>query len=342
MATIEISGPMGVYDDDGPITDAQRLRALHGLAEKGANLADYLDGELAHLGIAGGDLKLKYDVRRNRLLVVSTYQSPQLLSAKRLSALVAYTRGQWSDGAGESAFHELFDKGIDGIDLTPFRTERQVRAAQVDRGGRKLKPTPGLLVAAEKGDLKKVKRLLEQGADIDTRGKGGETALQIAILHDQAPVAALLVNLGADVNLADKHGGTALATAAMGSHTRLARLLIGAGAIPNRSDKEGITPLMWAANRGNAALVKLLLVSGADPCAKDRRRTTPLMYVLPGATKVIDLLIAHGTDPKARNSQKQTAMEHALEQADLSAQFGEKREANQWRKQAEYLKRLVR
>lgn len=53
MATIVISGPLEVCDEQ-----TSEAKALDGAEEMGANLADYSDGDLAHLGIARGDLKL--------------------------------------------------------------------------------------------------------------------------------------------------------------------------------------------------------------------------------------------------------------------------------------------
>jgi hypothetical protein len=345
MATINITGPIEVCDDrdDEPITDPARLQKCDGVEEKRANLAEYLDGELSHLGLGGGDLKLRFDAKKKQVFVVSTYLSPRKLSAKELKALVDFTRGQWSDGAGEGAFYKLMDKQHFGIDLTPSGSEKKTRVQQTDVGGAKLKPTPALLVAAEKGDAARVEKLLAAGADINSRGKYGQTALYDAILHDHPRLAATLIARGADVNRATKDGLTPLAAAAMVCDSASAKRLVQAGANVNLANKEGVTPLMWAANRGSAVIVKLLLEHGADPNAKDRVKynegTTALMYVQPGSKGIVEMLIANGAKVSQRDGRKQSAVEHALDQARAFDEFGDKREGNKYRKLAEQLKK---
>jgi ankyrin repeat protein len=239
------------------------------------------------------------------VLVVTTYEAPQRLSPKHLKKLVAHTRDQWSDGAGEGAFYKLMDKHRLAIDLAPTGSQRNTRVEQSDVGGDKLKPTPTLAVAAEKGDLAKVKKLLASGVDINSRGQYRQTALQKAILYEQFQLAVLLVDCGADVNATDQYGDTPLATAVMSGNLAMVRRLIKAGANVNCADKEGVTPLMWAANRGSAPIVKLLLEHGANPNAKNRVKDneggTPLTYVQSRKhQEIIDLLIAHGAKREKR------------------------------------------
>jgi hypothetical protein len=349
MATIIISGPIQVCDEETSeeITDPALLKDFDGAEEKGAKLAEDLeDGDLAYLGIARGDLRLKYDAKTRRVMVETTFEAPERLSAKHLKSLVAYTRSQWSDGAGEGAFYKLMDKHRVGIDLTPSGSERKTRVQQSDQGGKKLKPTPALAVAAEKGDLAKVQKLLSGGADINTRGKYRQTALHKAILYDHFKLAALLIDRGADVNSTDQYGGTPLSTAVMAGNLATVKRLIAAGAEVNRADKEGVTPLMWAANRGSAPIVKLLLENDADPNAKDRVKynegKTPLMYIGPGSKGIAELLIAHGAKPRERDRFKHTAVDQALDQAKCFEELGDKREAAKWRTLAEQLKKHVK
>jgi Ankyrin repeats (3 copies)/Ankyrin repeats (many copies) len=307
MATITITGPIELYDDEScePITDPKRLKACNGTQAKGVRLADDLTGDLANLGIAGGNLKLPYDAKQKCLLVATTYNAPRQLSTKHLKKLVVYTRDQWSDGGGEGAFYKLMDKYRVGIDLAPTGSQRNTRALQSDVGGGKLKPTQGLVVAAQKGDLAKVERLLASGADINSRGQYRQTALQKAILYEHFQLATLLIDRGANVNATDQYGDTPLATAVMSGNLAVVRRLIKTGANVNCADKEGVTPLMWAANRGSAPIVKLLLEHGGDPNAKNRVKDneggTPLTYVQSHKhQEIIDLLIAHGAKREKR------------------------------------------
>ena len=61
MATISISGPIQICEEPSgkEITDAAKLKRFDGVEEKGANLAEYLDGE----PLGGAGFQLPDDVR---------------------------------------------------------------------------------------------------------------------------------------------------------------------------------------------------------------------------------------------------------------------------------------
>jgi len=116
------------------------------------------------------------------------------------------------------------------------------------------------------GDAIKIRLLLSKGAKVDARSKLGRTPLLIAAAYDGATEAArLLIENGADVNARDKGGISVLEQAASSNHIELVRLLLAKGATVNTADEGGFTPLMAAAGNGdrNADLVKLLLAHGA-------------------------------------------------------------------------------
>ena len=341
MATITISAPAQVLDSqtDEPITDPQRLKACDGAQEKGVKMATDLDGELAHLGIAGGDLKLRYDAKASQLLVVSKYQAPEMLSPMQLQALAEHTRDQWSDGAGEGAFEKLQNREHIYLDLTPDGSKQQTRIDQNDKGGRNLKSMPALMIAAEKGDTTTIQRLLAEGTDPSTSGPQG-SALHLAILNDHPDAAALLIEAGANVNPSD-HPDSPLATAAMTCDLATAQRLIAAGADVNRADAdhEGMTPLMWAANRNSEPIVKLFLEHGADPNAKSTHGLTAMKYVQRRDRKIIDLLIAYGAKVPPP---KPSAIQQALDQAAECETSGNHAQAAHWRKLAEQLAKQVK
>ncbi len=59
---------------------------------------------------------------------------------------------------------------------------------------------PDLLDAARKGDLKRVQKLLEAGADVNQRDNTGFTALHWAAMTNKLEVAKLLLRKKADIN----------------------------------------------------------------------------------------------------------------------------------------------
>lgn len=116
------------------------------------------------------------------------------------------------------------------------------------------------------GDAAKVRLLLSKDAKADARSKLGRTPLLIAAAYDGTTEAArLLIEKGADVNARDKGGMSVLEQAASSNNIELVRRLLAKGADVNIVDEGGYTALMDAAGNGdrNAALVKLLLEHGA-------------------------------------------------------------------------------
>ena len=79
-------------------------------------------------------------------------------------------------------------------------------------------PRNPLLNAAEEGDLKKVKLLLQQGRSINERDpkvKFGWTPLMAAIYQGNTNVAHFLIASGAGLDITDNTGDTALTLAMM-------------------------------------------------------------------------------------------------------------------------------
>jgi ankyrin repeat protein len=64
--------------------------------------------------------------------------------------------------------------------------------------------------AAIKGDMFKVRQLIEKGADVNVRDKNQDTPLHEAASRRKTDVAKLLIEKGADVNAKDNYGQTAL------------------------------------------------------------------------------------------------------------------------------------
>lgn len=68
---------------------------------------------------------------------------------------------------------------------------------------------PPLHEAVVQGDLPRLKRLLEQGVDMNSRDALGQTPLMVAAAGDNKAVLMALLEAGADVSLADPEGLTA-------------------------------------------------------------------------------------------------------------------------------------
>src|SRR3989337_893808 len=218
---IIISDRAEVYDEraHGLDTNPETLRKLQGLAYTEGEMSYFIgdgsdEGLIADIGIAGGTLTFTYVPETNELRVLTEYEAPRKLTKKELDVLVKYTTGQWSDGMGENFTNDYAEKTGMLVHAYPLSDKQDIRVEQVDTGKTKAKRPSPLLKAAKSGELKEIARLLEQGEEINTRNKWGQTPLQAAILAGQTQATLFLINKGADVNTADGEGWTLLHSAA--------------------------------------------------------------------------------------------------------------------------------
>jgi len=95
--------------------------------------------------------------------------------------------------------------------------------------------------AAKRGDIDKVMRALEHGADPNVKGPDGYTPLHIAAHENYSELAKVLIKYGAKVDLKDRYGNTPLHVAAYRGHADVAKVLLESGADPNAKNM-GATP----------------------------------------------------------------------------------------------------
>jgi hypothetical protein len=122
--------------------------------------------------------------------------------------------------------------------------------------------------AARKGDAATVKRLLDEGVDVNTKFRYNATALFYACDHGHLEVVKVLLDKGADMSVKDSfYGFTPLMLAVSPAqtrrpeHTEIAKLLIAKGA----PGKDAVLPM--AIQAGDASLAKAILDSGGIPAS---------------------------------------------------------------------------
>ncbi|CAH8451148.1 unnamed protein product [Schistosoma haematobium] len=147
-----------------------------------------------------------------------------------------------------------------------------------------------VLEAAKKGNLTKIKRLVtsENINCRDTQGRNS-TPLHLAAGYNNIETLEFLLESGADVNAKDKGGLIPLHNASSYGHVDVAALLIRYGTSVNAVDKWGYTPLHEAAQKGRTQLCALLLAHGADPKIRNQENQTP--FELATADDVKSLLL---------------------------------------------------
>ena len=120
--------------------------------------------------------------------------------------------------------------------------------------------------AARKGDAPAVKKLLDEGVDVNTKFRYGATAIFYASDHGHLEVVKVLLDKGADLSVKDTFYGFTPLALAIGpaqkkrpEHAEIAKLLIAKGA----AGKEAA--LTGAVASSDAALAKVILDSGGIP-----------------------------------------------------------------------------
>ena len=101
------------------------------------------------------------------------------------------------------------------------------------------------------------------------------TSLPAAVVDGNEEVVARLLDNGANPNTKDRDGMSPLHHAAQQGHVRMATLLLEHGANPSMFSDNRTTPLHLAAWHGHDRLATLLLEHGANPVAEDRWGDTP-------------------------------------------------------------------
>ena len=122
----------------------------------------------------------------------------------------------------------------------------------------------GLHLAAHKGDLAKIQRLLGSGAALNTTDGHGRTPLHVAAFARQREAIRALVRAGADLNLleADRYDAVTIASVADDEATLKLLLELGASAKQVTSRYDG-TALIAAAHLGHDGVVRQLIAAGA-------------------------------------------------------------------------------
>ncbi len=155
---------------------------------------------------------------------------------------------------------------------------------------------PSEFTAAYKGDLVRIRNLIENGK-AQGRFEQGLTLLHAAAAGGHTAIVDLLLTNGLDVRSKTQEGYTALHHAAAGNHREVAELLLAKGADVNAEPGKQ-TPLHWAIGQQNKDMIDWLLARGANPNADGGDYWgTPLHWaVWWWDVDTAVLLVSHGGD----------------------------------------------
>jgi len=189
--------------------------------------------------------------------------------------------------------------------------------------------------AIERDDPGKVRELLLRGFDANTADAKGRYGLYLALTEPAPKTAQVLIDWPkTDVNRLNLAGESALMIAALKGNLPLAEKLIRKGADIN---KTGWSALHYAASGGHSPVIRLLLDNHAYIDAESPNRTTPLMMAaMYGTPTAVKVLLQEGADPGLKNEQGLTALQFAerAKQRESAAEIvlllRSRRPAGQW------------
>jgi len=185
-----------------------------------------------------------------------------------------------------------------------------------------------LLVAAQRGDLDAVKKLVDAGADVNMREteqhNRGQTALHYAARGkyyypkgDHLAVARFLLAHGADVNAKADTGYTPLHVAAGLGQKDMVRFLLDNGADINAMDIRG-TPLQAAVLQGHEDVVALLIERKARLNGAIAVMARMGVYK-PAHTAIIRRLLDAGADPNEKGKYGRTPLDAVIPRSNEGA-----------------------
>ena len=353
--------------DDMDLTDALKKKFLglaceHGslkivqlLLEKGAKVEG---GEL--LKVAGGrggkergkliplflsngaDIEEKDEKGRTPLVSAAFWGSEEIVQILVDSGASVAAKDQ----QGQTALHWLAYSGV----ITPASETEDVDLMQLVRGSdleaTDTKGRTPLILAAQNGNAKTVRQLIDskanimatdendwsalhhaakegrqsvipllQGADLEAREKKeNSTPLILAAEEGKDEAVRTLMNMKANTMASDKYGFTALHSAANSGYEEVVQLMIQMGASFKTKNQRGESPLHTAARKGKDDVVRVLVEAGAPLETKDNHGRTPLIVAAEyGKDAAVSILLSQGADIAATTGRKITALHSAAD-----------------------------
>jgi ankyrin repeat protein len=143
-------------------------------------------------------------------------------------------------------------------------------------------------------DYTKAKRLMEKGADPNTRNGWGSPFIYWCVENGQKELIDFALEKGGDIDAVNKNGETALHKAAFLGRVAMIDHLLDRGAAIDHGNIYRTTPLFVAARSDQPEAVKKLLERGADPAIKTHRGVTAAEIAHEkGYAEVVGLLEPH-------------------------------------------------
>ncbi|XP_068134225.1 ankyrin repeat and KH domain-containing protein 1-like isoform X2 [Hyperolius riggenbachi] len=171
-----------------------------------------------------------------------------------------------------------------------------------------------LCLACSAGYYELAQVLLAMHANVEDRGnKGDITPLMAAASGGFVDIVKLLLAHSADVNAQSSTGNTALTYACGGGYVDVVQVLLKEGANIEDHNENGHTPLMEAASAGHIEVAKVLLENGAgiNTHSNEFKESALTLACYKGHLEMVRFLLEAGADQEHKTDEMHTALMEA-------------------------------
>jgi ankyrin repeat protein len=133
--------------------------------------------------------------------------------------------------------------------------------------------------AIDQNDLRTIDKLVQEGVNLNLKGKQDETILVYAVGAQNKKAFEHLLEIGADPNVhIDELGNMVYFTAKSPIDSEWLEIVLKYGGDPNVACVDGDTPLFGATNSHRISNLEILLKAGADINHQNNAGETPVVY----------------------------------------------------------------
>jgi uncharacterized protein len=177
-----------------------------------------------------------------------------------------------------------------------------------------------LLMAAQRGEIETVLKLLQEGADINVTDAQGRTPVMIATYKHDTEMVRALIQKGADINMRDSQKENPLLHAGAQGWLDILKLAIEAKADTTLTNRFGGISIIPAAERGHVETVRELLTrTDINVNHVNNLGWTALLEAIvlgdggQAQQQIVQLLVDHGADVNIPDKGGVTPLRHARE-----------------------------
>eukprot|EP00928_Gymnodinium_smaydae_P070124 TRINITY_DN5404_c0_g1_i6.p1 TRINITY_DN5404_c0_g1~~TRINITY_DN5404_c0_g1_i6.p1 ORF type:complete len:1447 (-),score=234.61 TRINITY_DN5404_c0_g1_i6:22-4362(-) len=235
-------------------------------------------------------------------------------SAEEKEALLSSSGSEMS-AEGEENDLNLFDAAEQGnlkVVRRLLESGANINAHDARKGDPYYEGT-ALIYASRKGDFRVLECLLRARADVHQADKKDYTPLRRASRDGCVEVLERLLQARADANEANYYGTSPLLLASWQGHAQVLQRLLEARANVNQTNRNKYTPLLEASGEGHVQVLELLLEARADVNQAEKKGETPLlMAAARGHSEILDRLLHARADVDQRTKCGSTPLMGAL------------------------------